>query len=101
MRDDGRGRFWQDGKEMRAHWAAWEIQHGTPVPAGYRLEQQCSQPQCVRHWSLGRPFRLLTPQALRAICAGMLAAKVLAKKYGVSRRHVHRVRRTYVPAHTS
>lgn len=84
LRDDGRARFCSQGRDMRAHWAAWEIQHGEPVPANSRLEQECNQPQCVRHWKLVGPAKKLTPVAVRDILRSMLGPTALAKKWGVT-----------------
>jgi hypothetical protein len=100
MRDDGRGRFSYNGGEIRAHWAAYEIQHGTPVPKGHRLEQTCNHPQCVRHWKLGGKFRKLGPKAVLEILSGLIDTKSAAKKYGVSARRIFQVRRTYFTGHT-
>lgn len=100
MRDDGRGRFWQDGREIRAHWAGWEIRTGEPVPKDYRLEHECSHPQCVRHWKLGRKRLKLTPAAVKEILSGILGPTSAAKKYGVTPQHVCWVRRTYLNAYT-
>jgi hypothetical protein len=98
MRDDGRGRYWHNGRDMRAHWAAWELQHGEPVPANSRLEQQCKQPNCVRHWKLGRPWRKLTIAAIREIAKSPLGPMALARRYGVVHSvicHHRRASRTY------
>jgi hypothetical protein len=56
IRDDGYGRFFMDSgrREIRAHWAAWELKTGNPVPEGWTLESTCGNPQCVRHWQIGR-----------------------------------------------
>ena len=84
MRDDGRGRYFINGTEMRAHWAAWEIQHGEPVPEGYRLEQECNHPDCVRHWKLGGRRKKLTREAIEDVLTSTLGLKRMARKYGVS-----------------
>ena len=104
MRDDGRGKFW-DGSQrrvIRAHWAAWELQHGSRVPKGHRLEQQCAQPQCVRHWKLGGKTRKLSTKDLAEIAKSLLGPTALAKRFGVHRRTVWRARlRTDVTQQTS
>ena len=84
MRDDGRGRYWHHGRDIRAHWAAWEIRHGEPVPANSRLEQECKQPNCVRHWRLVGPNRKLTQRAIREIATSLLSLRVLARRYGIA-----------------
>ena len=102
MRHDGLGRFWQDGQERRAHWVAWEIQHGRPVPAGYRLKHECSTPECVRHWSLSGPFRKLSVANLREIMESRLGNRALARKLKVSEFAIRWNRkRTYIAAHNS
>ena len=86
---------------MRAHWAAWEIQNGEPVPKGHRLEQTCNHPDCVRHWKLGGKRRKLSPKAVRDVLTSTLGLKKLARKYRVSRVaiqwHRHRQNRTCLP----
>lgn len=65
IRDDGYGRFFISRfREIRAHWAGWQIRTGTTVPEGYTLESVCRNPQCVRHWQIGRRRKaVLTPTA--------------------------------------
>jgi hypothetical protein len=99
IRDDGRGRYFvSHTTEIRAHWAAWEIQNGKPVPKGYRLEQECNHPDCVRHWRLAGKRRKLSPKAVRDVLTSTLMVKELAQKYGVSRVSIHSHRRRAVLA---
>jgi hypothetical protein len=93
MRDDGRGRFLLHGrKEIRAHWAAYEIQHGHPPIPGHRLEQTCGNPNCVRHWKQGGPVRKLNEQATAAIRASRIPGRELARRYRIAEVHVRRLK---------
>ena len=88
MRDDGRGRFSVGRREITAHRAAWEIRTGEPAPAGYRLEQECNHPQCVRHWKLGGPVRKLGDEAVAAIRRSGCSIREIARRWRASRTHV-------------
>lgn len=92
LRDDGRGRFWLHGEECRAHRVAWQIFNGDPIPEGYRLIQECSHPQCVRHWRLDRPDRKLTMEQVRQIRASNRPGAALAVQYGVSWSYIRRIK---------
>lgn len=104
MRDDGRGRLWREGRDMRAHHAGWEIRHGRSLPKNSRLKQECGHPQCVRHWRLAGQARKLSRAAVREIVASPLGARALARKYGVTHwavlYHRSRAQRTDSPMNT-
>lgn len=93
QRDDGLGKFRVGRRHARAHWIAWEIQHGEPVPANSRLEHQCKHPNCVRHWKLVGPTRKLTLRAIAEILKSSLGCRLLARRYGVSKQLIQYHRR--------
>lgn len=94
MYDDGRGKFWDSRRRrlVKAHRAAWELRHGLPIPEGHRLKQRCNQPNCVRHWELDGMARKLTPKDRSFIARSLLGSKRLAERYGITCRHVQRIR---------
>jgi hypothetical protein len=92
LRDDGRGRFKVRGREWRAHRVAWELLHGRSIPKGMRLTQECNHPQCVRHWRLDRPWRVLTVEQVRQIKAAAMPAHALAVRYGVGTSYIRQIR---------
>jgi hypothetical protein len=71
---------------------AWEFLNGRAIPAGMRLTQECSHPQCVRHWRLDRPARMLTPEQTQQIQVASIPAHALAVRYGVSIKHIRNLR---------
>lgn len=94
QREDGRGRFFVSRRvEILAHHAAYELRHQQPVPEGYRLIQECANPNCVRHWRLDRPHRKLSAQAKDAIQRSYLPTMKLAAMYGVGSVWIWRLRR--------
>ena len=96
-KDDGTGRFKQDGKELRAHWVAWEIRTGKPVPPRYMLKQTCHHPNCVRHWELAGLHRKLDPEQIRRIATSRLGLTALSRLFGVGRATIlHHRRRVLV-----
>ena len=44
---DGYGVFREDGKDVRAHRAAWEAAHGRGVPPRHVVAHRCDRPSCV------------------------------------------------------
>ncbi len=50
----GYGKIWFDGKHLRAHRFAYELEHG-PIPDGMCVLHSCDRPSCVnvKHLSLG------------------------------------------------
>jgi hypothetical protein len=51
----GYGEFRENGKLIRAHRRAWELHHGTPIPAGLAVLHACDNPPCCEpaHLYLG------------------------------------------------
>ena len=99
QRDDGRGRFFvTKRREVRAHWAAFFIQHGRWPLAEHRLIQTCSEPNCVRHWRQGGPFRKLSEQSVAAIRASRASYRSLARHYQAAIAHIWRIRHHLPPA---
>ena len=45
---DGYGQAWQNGKGIRAHRLAWELERGK-IPAGAQVLHECDNPPCVNH----------------------------------------------------
>ena len=88
LQDDGRGRFRINGKEASAHRVGWELLHGQPIPDGIRLVQECTSPQCVRHWRLDKPYRKLSDLDVSHIRGSSLSLRRLASIFGVNVRHV-------------
>jgi hypothetical protein len=94
-RDDGRGRVKANGRYLLAHRVAWELLHGRRIPAKLRLRQECSNPQCVRHWRLDKPWIKLSSEAREAIRTSREASHVLATRFGVSRSRIKQLRREW------
>jgi hypothetical protein len=94
LRDDGRGRcpLGHRHKERPAHRVAWELLNGRSIPKGMKLIQECDHPQCVRHWRLDRPNKVLTTEQVRQIRAAVMPAHALAVRYGVGTPYIRQIR---------
>lgn len=93
QRDDGIGRFFVGARhEVRAHHAAYELRFDEPVPPGFRLVSECSEPNCVRHWRLDRPHRKLSDRDRENIRQSRLGPCALARIFHVHHRSILRVR---------
>lgn len=44
---DGYGKFWLNGKEIKAHRLIWEVYNGREVPIGKLILHKCDNPSCV------------------------------------------------------
>ena len=87
----GRGRFSLKGKIVLAHRIAFEIVRGA-VPQGYRLVQTCANPNCIRHWRLDRPIRMVPADDIEKIRHSQLDSRILAERYQVSTRLIRYIR---------
>lgn len=45
--DHGYGRFWLNGRSVKAHRAAYQLQVG-PIPDGHDIDHRCRNVRCVR-----------------------------------------------------
>jgi len=101
------------GREVLAHRAAWELEHGS-IPDGLRVLHRCDNPPCCNpsHLFLGtqrdnihdmvakqrishgthRPNAKLTDDQVRAIRSTTISGRQLSKQLGVSEMTISRVR---------
>lgn len=114
---DGYGTIKIKGTMYRVHRLAWELANDRPIPDKMHVLHKCDVPACINpdHLFLGthaenvadrvaknRSARLRGEDSARAILTSSevhfirktpLPASLLAKQYGVSKRHINRIRR--------
>lgn len=116
----GYGRYWTEGRRVRAHRYAFQLTSGIEVPEGLKVLHECDNPICcnpshlflgtsrdntqdmirkgrspvvgVKHPWLGGATKL-TPEIVKEIRLSKESGRVLALKYGVSESAVSRARR--------
>ena len=88
VQDNGRGEIKVNGRYRRAHRVAYELLHGKELPAGLRLVQTCKTFECVYHWRVDRPWKKLSAEDVEAIRRSMLPQRLVAEKYGITKRYV-------------
>jgi hypothetical protein len=97
------GRAWREGRNFMSHRWYWERRHG-PVPEGLELDHLCRNTLCVNPDHLeavtretnirrSRVAKLTVGQILEIRAQSRTPGSVLAKRYGVSRQMIGRIRR--------
>lgn len=115
----GYGVFWYQKRLQGAHRVSWQLSNG-PIPRGMFVLHKCDNPVCVNpdHLFLGTqadnmadrktkgrfgglqvPQAKLNEQSVRIIRASNEVGPVLAKRFGVTRGVINRIKRHEAWAH--